>query len=186
MTVGVIVPTFNSAPFLLRALSSISRQERLPDEVLLVDDGSSDDTLALSAAWASQQPFAVSLLKNSTAHDPSAGRGPAAGRQTGLHAATADLLALLDHDDEILPAHLRLMAGAMEGHPNLSLCFGDAVERFSSGREQRLLFESAISLLSFVEQADGLRLIEESFVPARVSVSASTPSIAIVTRTMQV
>jgi len=168
MTVGIIVPTYNSAPFLLRALHSISRQERLPDEVLLVDDGSSDDTLAISAAWASQQPFSVRLLNNYTAHDPAAGRGPAAGRQTGLHAATADLLALLDHDDEMLPAHLRLTAGALEGHAELTLCFGDAVERFSSGREQRLLGESTISSLSFAEMTDGLRLIEESFVPAIV------------------
>ena len=168
MTVGIIVPTYNSGAFLLRALDSISRQERLPDEVLLVDDGSSDDTVALSTAWASKQPFAVYLLQNTTAHDPSAGRGPAAGRQTGLRAASADLLALLDHDDEMLPEHLRWTASAMEAQPELTLCFGDAVERFASGREQRLLSESAISLLSFTEQADGLRLITEPFLPAMV------------------
>lgn len=168
MTVGIIVPTYNSAAFLSRALESIAAQERLPNEVLLVDDGSTDDTVAISAAWAAQQPFAVRLLENSTPHDAVAGRGPAAGRQTALHAATSDLIALLDHDDEMFPSHIRRTAGAMEHHAHVSLCFGDAYERFADGNEHRLLTESAIPTLPFDHGADGVRIVRGPLIQAMV------------------
>jgi len=165
MTVGVIVTTCNSSPFLYRALASISAQERLPDEVMLVDDGSTDNTVALSQDWASRQSFAVRLLTNAIPHHPLAGLGPAPSKNTALAVASTDLIATLDHDDEMLPSHIRRTAGALERYGDVELCFGDAIECWPDGRTERLL-DAAVGLnaLPYEDATDRLRIVGSSFV----------------------
>lgn len=128
MQVAVVIPTYNSGALLDRTLESVSHQERQPDEVLIVDDGSTDGTPERSADWASRQPFAVRLLKNQLKHHPLGGPGPAAARQTALQVTGADLIALLDHDDLLLPDHLRTFSSAFDAIPELVFCFADALE----------------------------------------------------------
>ena len=167
LTVSVIVTTCNSSAFLDRALASISLQERLPDEVLLVDDGSADDTVAVSDDWASRQSFTVRLLDNAFPHHPLAGRGPAPGKNTALAVATTDLVALLDHDDEMLPSHIRRTASALEQHGDVELCFGDAIECWSDGRTRPMLDDApGLRALPYEERRDNLRVVDSSFVTA--------------------
>ena len=167
MTVSVLVTTCNSSAFLDRTLASISAQERLPDEVLLVDDGSTDNTLAISTAWASRQSFSVRLLRNEIPHHPFAGPGPAPSKTTALAVATTDLVALLDHDDEMLPSHLRRTASVLEQHYDVELCFGDAIECWSDGRERPMLDDAAgLMALPYEERGDGVRVVGASFVTA--------------------
>lgn len=92
--VSVVIPTRDRAAFVGRAVASALAQEGVALEVIVVDDGSVDDTAAVLAALADPR---LRLL----AHDR--GRGVSAARNTGLAAARGAYLALLDSDDEWLP-----------------------------------------------------------------------------------
>ena len=61
--VSVIIPTFNRSQMLSRALSSVARQRQLPSEVIVVDDGSTDDTRRKVAMIADSSPARVSVLE---------------------------------------------------------------------------------------------------------------------------
>lgn len=93
--VSVIIPAFNAAATLEVALRSALAQTHRPLEIIVVDDGSSDDTSAIVASY----PPPVKLLRQANA-----GCGPA--RNTGARAASGDWLAFLDADDAWLPRKL--------------------------------------------------------------------------------
>src|SRR5262245_2734560 len=94
--VAVIVPVY-SARYLSEALESIFFQSRLPDEVIVIDDGSPDQG-ALESALA-QFGDRIRLLRQ-----PNQGAG--AARNAGILASSAELVALLDADDRWLPDFL--------------------------------------------------------------------------------
>lgn len=92
LLVSVIVPAFNAAEFLPAALASILNQPNVRQEIIVVDDGSTDETARLPAV---RHPL-VRLLRQ-------ANQGAAAARNTGIKAARGEWLAFLDADD-IWPA----------------------------------------------------------------------------------
>ena len=94
-TVSVVIPTFNRASVITRALESILLQTRPPDEILVVDDGSTDDTAERVRA---EFP-GVRLIEQEN-------RGVSAARNAGIRAATGTWIALLDSDDEWLAEKL--------------------------------------------------------------------------------
>jgi glycosyltransferase involved in cell wall biosynthesis len=110
-TVSCIVPTFDAAAHLAGALECIVGQTRPPTEVLVVDDGSSDDTVAIARAWG--EP--VRVVEQATA-------GPAATRNRGAAEATGDLLAFLDPDDRWLPHKLEVQVAHLTGAPGAGGC----------------------------------------------------------------
>jgi glycosyltransferase involved in cell wall biosynthesis len=168
MSIALILPTYNSEEFLAHTLRSITAQERRPDEVLVVDDGSKDDTLTIVEAWAQEQTFRVRLLKNRYPHQGEHSRGPAGGRMTGLLEVQTDMVGLIDHDDVMLPNHLRVTEQALLRHPNMELCFGDALEFDRTHRKQWSLFEGkAIErVLYHEERPSNLRIIAEPLLPS--------------------
>ena len=93
-TVSVIVPTYNRAPLLPRALNSITSQSFGDFEVLVIDDGSADDTPALMAALDDERIRYLRQSRNA---------GVSAARNRGLREARGRLIAFLDSDDEWLP-----------------------------------------------------------------------------------
>lgn len=95
--VSVILPTHDRADMLLRAVASALAQTHDNLEVVIIDDGSTDDTAARLAALAEPR---VRLLTHPAC------RGVSAARNTGLAAARGAYFALLDSDDEWLPAKL--------------------------------------------------------------------------------
>lgn len=95
LPISVVIPTFDRAELVLRALASVYRQVWQPQEVLVIDDGSRDDTTARVATMFPE----VRLL--SQPH-----RGVSAARNRGVEAATSEWIALLDSDDEWLPHKL--------------------------------------------------------------------------------
>ncbi|HEY1335494.1 MAG TPA: glycosyltransferase, partial [Myxococcaceae bacterium] len=98
LPVSVIIPTFNRARLLERALRSINAQRpRRPEQVLVIDDGSTDDTAQVAEAHGAE------LIRHGC------NLGAAAGYETGLRAARHEWLALLDDDDEWLPHHLDML-----------------------------------------------------------------------------
>ena len=91
--ISIVIPAYNAAPFLAGTLASVFAQDHRPIEVILVDDGSSDETLALAKAW---QP-ALRIHHQANA-------GPSAARNRGIAMAAGDYLAFIDADDSGLPA----------------------------------------------------------------------------------
>lgn len=97
-TVSVVVITYNSARTIDATLASIAGQEHPPDEVVVSDDASSDDTLAIVERWRDRLPLVVLV------GDHNAGSG--CNRARAMTAATQDLVAPIDSDDVWLPDHL--------------------------------------------------------------------------------
>jgi glycosyltransferase involved in cell wall biosynthesis len=96
--VSVIVPTFNRALVLPRAIASVLKQDYGNLELIVVDDGSTDETERVVAALSDRR---ISYYR------VEANRGPAAARNTGIVLARGDLIAFQDSDDEWLPGKLR-------------------------------------------------------------------------------
>jgi glycosyltransferase involved in cell wall biosynthesis len=106
-TVSVIVPAYNAEPYLDAALAGIAAQTIRPDEVVVLDDASSDATVAVAKRWDDLLPLVVvERLEN---------RGLGAARRMAIERSTGTLLALLDADDYWLPDHLEVMARAHRG-----------------------------------------------------------------------
>ena len=106
--VSVIIPTFNRAPLLQRAVDSVLNQTHAGFELIVVDDGSSDGTAELLAGYPDAR---IRYLHQEN-------RGPAAARNLGIRAARYDLIALLDSDDWFCPTKLALQVAAMQQAPD--------------------------------------------------------------------
>lgn len=96
-SVSVVIPAYNRADLLPRALRSAVGQTVAPLEILVVDDASQDDTAAVAERWSDR---GVRLLRNAR------NMGGAGTRNVGIEAARGDFVAFLDSDDEWLPDKL--------------------------------------------------------------------------------
>jgi glycosyltransferase involved in cell wall biosynthesis len=112
MLVSTIIPTYNRAAFLERAIDSVLSQSLPGDELIVVDDGSEDGTADLLRRYGSR----VTVL---------AGEHGGAGRarNRGIAHARNDLVAFLDSDDVWLPGKLRLQREFMAARPDVLFCF---------------------------------------------------------------
>jgi glycosyltransferase involved in cell wall biosynthesis len=105
-SIAVIVPAFNAAATLAAALGSVAGQSVAPTEVVIVDDGSTDDTVRIAERWKALLPVRVVSL-------PSNG-GPGRARNEGVRSSTAPMLAFLDADDIWFPDHLQTCLSLQE------------------------------------------------------------------------
>jgi len=99
MNISVVVPCYNAERFIGASLQSVAEQTLQPREVIVIDDGSTDASLAAVRA----SPVAVRLLRTERC-------GGAVARNAGIEAATGDWLAFLDADDVWYPDHLERAA----------------------------------------------------------------------------
>jgi glycosyltransferase involved in cell wall biosynthesis len=104
LPISVVIPAYNRADLLPRALASVQAQSVAPAEVIVVDDHSADATGSLAA----------DLGARVITHDRN--RGESAARNTAIGAATQPWVALLDSDDEWLPGHLDHVFSLRNGH----------------------------------------------------------------------
>lgn len=118
--ISVALATFNGARFLREQLDSLAAQSRLPDELVVGDDNSSDETLAMLEAFAATAPFAVRVKVNAP------GLGPAANFARTIARCQGDLIFLCDQDDVWLPAKIETMAAAMAERPGCLVALHDA------------------------------------------------------------
>jgi glycosyltransferase involved in cell wall biosynthesis len=112
--VSVIIPTYNRAEVVPRAVKSALGQCLPGDEVIVVDDGSTDHTERALAPFAGR----IRYLRTSN-------RGAGSARNRGIHAARNPLLAFLDSDDEWMPGKLQLQRSLMQALPGVQACFSD-------------------------------------------------------------
>ncbi|RJF70793.1 glycosyltransferase [Rhodopseudomonas palustris] len=114
--VAVVVPLYNHARYIGAALDSVLKQTRLPDEIVVVDDGSSDDSVDICRRRLDGVEGARVLTQ------PNAGAHNALNRAIG--ATTADLIAVLNSDDVFALDKLERCAELFAQQPDLSLIFG--------------------------------------------------------------
>jgi GT2 family glycosyltransferase len=116
LKVSIVIPLYNKAAYVQRALESISAQTFTDFEVIVVDDGSTDDGASIVQKY--------SRLTLQVISQPNA--GPGAARNRGISEARGELIAFLDADDEWLPTYL-------EESVNLLAASGPGVAAVSSG-----------------------------------------------------
>mgnify|MGYP001826120535 FL=1 len=114
MNISVIIPAYNRASVLGRALDSVFAQTRQATEVIVVDDGSVDDTTELVR---SRYPRVQYLRQDH--------RGVSAARNHGMQAARHEWLAFLDSDDEWLPGKLGRQCQVILNKPDIRICHTD-------------------------------------------------------------
>ena len=128
--ISVIMPAFNAAAFIAEGIDSILAQEHRPIEVIVVDDGSTDDTASIAAGFGS--PVRCCTQKNT---------GPPSARNKGLSMARGDLIAFLDADDVYEPGKLELQVKKLEENPQVDVVVGKMVRlELASAPDEPLVF----------------------------------------------
>ncbi len=116
MQISVIIPTYNRASTLPRALDSVLAQTHQAAEIIIIDDGSTDQTRSLIE----QRYPQIKLIRQSN-------KGVSAARNSGIKVAQTDWIALLDSDDDWLPNKLAAIGQAHDDHPQQLLFHSDEI-----------------------------------------------------------
>jgi glycosyltransferase involved in cell wall biosynthesis len=115
--VSVVIPTYNAADTLPRAIQSVARQSLLPADIVIVDDASTDNTIdvieQLCATYIELTIRVISLSKNS---------GPGTARNVGWNASREQYVAFLDSDDTWHPQKLEVQYQWMCRNPDTAIC----------------------------------------------------------------
>jgi glycosyltransferase involved in cell wall biosynthesis len=127
--VSVVIPAFDSERFLGEALASVSAQTWAPVETIVVDDGSSDGTVAVARAHPG-----ITLIEQENS-------GPSAARNRGFAASRGEFVAFHDSDDLMTPDKLAVQVGHMLEHPGVGCVLA----------EQELIVEEGAELPFWVE-----------------------------------
>ena len=145
---SVIIPAYNSASTLARAVESVCTQSWPPHEIIVVDDGSTDETILVARGFGCR----VRVIQQSNA-------GVSMARNRGAETATGDWLAFLDADDWYYPDRLRWHAEWIVHDLNLDFLTGDYEYR----REDGSLIGTSMAMhpsgRAMLEKADGAEKI---------------------------
>ncbi|MDE0308925.1 MAG: glycosyltransferase [Acidiferrobacterales bacterium] len=114
---SVVVPAFNRSELLQRALDSVVSQSLPPREVIVVDDGSTDNTLEMLC---SNFPTGIRVISQENA-------GVSTARNTGISASSCEWIAFLDSDDEWYCRKLEKQAKFLSENPKLLICHSDEI-----------------------------------------------------------
>ena len=159
--ISVIIPTFNRAQFLTRAINSALIQLTQDDEIIIVDDGSTDNTEQVIRRFLSKN---IRYIKTTN-------KGAGAARNRGVAEASKPLIGFVDSDDEWMPGKIRIQRSFMRAKPDILFCFSNfgfwnkrgIEERFSlkswndDKREWSEILGEGIAYSSVVELPDGMK-----------------------------
>ncbi|MEW5965707.1 MAG: glycosyltransferase family 2 protein [Pseudomonadota bacterium] len=148
---SVVIPAFNSAATLARAIESVRAQTWPAHEILVVDDGSTDATAEVAAGF-----DGVRLIRQPNS-------GVSVARNAGAAAATGDWLAFLDADDWYAPDRLKLHAEWIAEDPALDCLTGDYAYRDDAGK---------LLGTSMAQHASGRMMLTKAAGAARVVMDA--------------
>ncbi|MDQ6652304.1 MAG: glycosyltransferase [Acidobacteriota bacterium] len=151
--VSVIVPSYNHARFVEKCLRSIMKQSLTPLELIVIDDGSSDDSPRIIERALNDCPFASELLVRPN-------RGLSATLNEGLRHSRGRYFAYLGSDDLWLPLFLEARAGVLEERTNAVVAYGNA---YSIDEEDRII-DCTIDWAGFVD-GDVSRMLMSTLAP---------------------
>lgn len=114
--ISVIIPAYNAERFLAHSLRSCVEQTLSPMEIIVVDDGSTDGTLALAQEWAQKYPY-IQVIHTENG-------GVCSARNEGLRAAKGDWITFLDADDEFFLNALETLTGYIDTDKDVGIVIG--------------------------------------------------------------
>lgn len=141
--VSVVIPSYNCAPYLPETVESVLAQTYTDFELIVVDDGSTDETLEVL------KPYENRIRLHSQAN-----RGASAARNSGVKIATGELVAFLDADDVWLPEKLAMQVKVFEREPDIGVCFTNYLE-FGDADEEHGFDEGGGKLYRIPRRAIG-------------------------------
>ena len=128
LSIAAVIPAFNAAATLRRAIASVLSQTEPPQQTVVVDDGSTDATAAVASEYGS----AVCVVRQQN-------QGASAARNRGLAECRTTAVAFLDADDEWLPLKLAQQRTIFRNHPELKWCFTHMVEVHGGQVQEQVL-----------------------------------------------
>jgi glycosyltransferase involved in cell wall biosynthesis len=160
LKISVIIPAYNMEGLIEKTLSSLLVQTMPPDEVIVVNDGSTDNTLAVIKHWQSNNalPFTFHIIDKING-------GLSSARNIGIRAAKSQLIALLDSDDRYEPAFLETSLQAFTARPNLALFFAN--QKVVNERDEKLfdwLENKEIMKCSYSVLVNSINILNENIV----------------------
>ncbi len=157
--ISVIIPTFNNATLLAETLDSVFAQSFTSIELIVVDDGSIDDTGAMIKQDYPQVRYV---------YQPNG--GPAAARNAGVGLAQGEYVAFCDHDDLWNPGHLQALLDGFAAHPETAMVFDNA-KYFGVGVEQAKVHLDEATCVSLCQGAVSAKTLLWDYPVASMSVA---------------
>lgn len=151
--VSVLLPTYNAAPFIRRALDSLLAQSLADWELIIVDDGSTDDTADLVAPYLTDARITYRRLHEN--------RGLGAALNLALDQSRADLIAYLPADDVYFRDHLRSLVVALHEHPAAILAYSGVQHHYNKQGPGRIEGEP-LQLVQIMHRRAADRWIERA------------------------
>lgn len=127
--VSIIIPLYNRELYIVETLGSAIAQTYPNVEIIVVDDGSTDNSLGVISSLVDKYNIAVYQ------HENGINKGQAAALNLGLSHATGEFIQILDSDDVILPRKLELQVSYLEDKPEVGMVYGMGIAIDSEGRE---------------------------------------------------
>jgi glycosyltransferase involved in cell wall biosynthesis len=125
--VSTIIPVYNRGAMLRAAVASVLAQTWRPLEIIIVDDGSTDDTPEVVTELRAAHPEITHALRQANA-------GPGIARQRGLEASSGEFIQFLDSDDVLLPRKFELQVRGLQGDPGAGISYGKTYARVGGKR----------------------------------------------------
>ena len=144
--VSVVIPCYNQARFLGEAIHSVLAQTWSGAEIIVVDDGSTDDTVKIAKGY---REVRCQSQRN---------QGQGAARNEGLKQASGEFVVFLDSDDRLLPHAFQVGLQCFEAHPDVALVAGRCVSVGVDGVQRATLYEPV------VEQNHYIRLLLGNYI----------------------
>lgn len=144
MKIAVLVNNYNYGRFLADCLGSVMAQTRKADEIIVVDDGSTDDSLAILAGIAAQAGGGITIISKPNG-------GQLSAFNAGFRASTADVVCFLDSDDLYDPHYLEQVEAGFREHPATRLFYSSYVRFFTDGSRKPVVFADGGMPLQFLQ-----------------------------------
>lgn len=156
---AVIIPVLNGEKFICETINSVLKQTYLPDEIIVVDNGSTDNTLKLLEKYC-----------NSVIVISEPAKGVSAARNAGIKYSKSELIAFMDSDDICKPTRIESQINLFEKDSSMAMVFG-AYQYMDNNAE---LYEGGIHCSQYVEEGFfGLLLERNHILPSTVMVKKS-------------
>jgi len=177
VSVAVVIPTFNGTRYLAATIESVLAQQHPPDETIVVDDGSTDDTHAVVARFLPR----VRYIRSET------NRGICHTRNLGIAASQSEWIALCDHDDLWVPDKLARQFDLVRRAPGVEFQFSDFVDVIGdrwTDRRKFLQIDDAYWAEGRRELGDDIWLFQISLFPRLIRFQPVFPSTMLFSRAL--